>query len=358
MLHTRFLNLLAKKMAGEAAAEELHELEALMKTHLDWAYQAEQIQNLWQLKNGNSVKESELAFEQHIKKMESSGVSLSDGTSSKIFPSTNNNRKKAFLFASASVALLVITALFWFRLRHTVDEPLPSKKFSEISSPVGSKTKLILPDSSVVWLNAGSKLSYDEHFGLANRNISLAGEAFFDVKHSAVPFIISANGVHIKDLGTAFNVKAYPDEKTTETSLIRGKVEITLDKRPGELYILKPDEKLIVANEPEKIKVKPSEKKEPIAVVGNLTHTDDSTVMETSWVENKLVFQDESFADVAKKMERWYGVTIHFTDETVANYQVYGSFTKETIREALDALKIGFHFEYKIEGNDITIAQQ
>ena len=111
-----------------------------------------------------------------------------------------------------------------------------------------------------------------------------------------------------------------------------------------------------MANEPDALKTKAPEKKQPIAVLGSISHINDSTIIETSWLENQLVFQDETFADVAKKMERWYGVSISFADEKVANYHVYGSFTTESIAEALDALKIGFHFNYKMESNNITIA--
>lgn len=358
MSHTFFLNLLAKKISGEATPEELHELESVMKTNPDWAYQAEQIQNLWQYRNASDTSESTLAFEQHLEKMKTSGIDFPQPPAADAFIERSRWRiKRIFAVSVAAIAVFVVALFIWNSKNNKKDLILLSKKFSEVSSPIGSKTKLILPDSTVVWLNAGSKLTYSEHFGISNRNTVLTGEAYFDVRHSTMPFTIHANGIQIKVLGTAFNVKAYPDEKTTETSLIRGRVEITLDKRPGELYILKPNEKLIVANEPEHIIAKPSERKDPITILGNLTHIDDSTIIETSWVENKLVFEDEPFTEVAKKMERWYGVRIDFADERIADYRMHGSFTKETIKEALDALKIGFHFNYKMEGNNIMIAK-
>jgi len=361
MLHTHFLNLLAKKITSEASPGELQELEGLMKTNPDWAYQAEQIQSLWQYKNGINNTESELAFAKHLEKITASGIEFPEPPESEsIIEAPRWYRKKIYTFSIAGIVAFVIALSVWISTTNKTEPTALSKKFSEISSPIGSKTKLVLPDSSIVWLNAGSKLTYDEHFGVTNRNATLTGEAFFDVKHSNTPFIINANGVHIKDLGTAFNVKAYPDDKTIETSLIRGKVEITLDKRPGELHILEPNEKLIVSNEPERTITKSVERKEPITVLGNITHynDDDRVVVETSWVDNKLVFEDEPFSEVAKKMERWYGVAISFDDEVIAGYRMHGSFTNETIKEALDALKIGFHFNYKMEGNNITIANK
>ena len=356
MSHTFFLNLLAKKMADEASLEEVQQFESLLKANPHWAYQADQIQNLWKEEDHSSRADAEHAFQKHLIKMEEAGINLADTeTSRSVIP---NKKRKTILTGSVLLIVLIVAFSLWITNGNDNSSILQPKKYSEVSSPVGSKTKLVLPDSTVVWLNAGSKLTYNEHFGANNRNATLVGEAFFDVKKSSMPFIIHANSVQIKVLGTAFNVKAYPDEKTTETSLLRGRVEITLDKRPGELYILKPNEKLVVANEPELPKIKTLEKKVPIAVIGRITHMDDSTIIETSWVENQLIFQDETFIDVAKKMERWYKVTISFADETVANYHVYGSFTTETIAEALDALKIGFHFNYKMEGNKITIASK
>jgi ferric-dicitrate binding protein FerR (iron transport regulator) len=268
-----------------------------------------------------------------------------------------SRRKKIWIWSLATASVLAAAFLFAWRNYGTEVTPTEQKTFSEVSTKPGSKTKLVLPDSSVVWLNAGSKLTYNEQFGVKNRNATLTGEAFFEVKKTGIPFIIQTNSVQIKVLGTSFNVRSYPDEKTTETSLIHGKVEITLNNRPGEKYTLKPNEKLIIANEPEKILNKVPGKKEPLVMISSLTHLEDSTIIETSWVENKLVFRDESFADVARKMERWYGVTIEFTDEAVARYHLYGSFTRENITEALDALRIGFHFNYRIEGEKILIAK-
>jgi ferric-dicitrate binding protein FerR (iron transport regulator) len=159
-------------------------------------------------------------------------------------------------------------------------------------------------------------------------------------------------------LGTAFNVKAYPDEKTTETSLIRGSVEVTLDKRPGEHIILKPNEKLVVANEDEKAETKMDPaKKDPKVAISELTHINDTTIVETSWVHNELIFRDETFSDIAKKMERWYGVTIIIEDEKIALERLSGTLTTETVQEALNALQYSEKFHYSIKGNTILITQ-
>ncbi|MBO9681508.1 MAG: FecR family protein [Flavisolibacter sp.] len=354
MDQTLFWNLLAKKIAGEASEEELHQLESLMKQNPDWAYQAEHIQHMWQTTSGDK-QESEFAFEQHLQRMKEAGVDLQPE-----LPSINSGIKRdkvknIFAYSAAAVVVFLIAGFVWLSSNKRNVLSASEKNYSEVSSPFGSKTKLVLPDSTVVWLNAGSKLTYNEHFGITNRNTTLTGEAFFDVKKSTVPFVIRANNIQIKVLGTAFNVKAYPEDKTTETSLIHGRVEVTLDKRPGEPIVLKPNEKLIVVNE--KAEAKVEQKKDPKIVIDELTRINDTTIVETSWVRNELIFQDETFSDIARKMERWYGFTIEIRDEEIASERLSGTFTTETIQEALTALQYSTKFHYSIKGKQVTITQ-
>jgi ferric-dicitrate binding protein FerR (iron transport regulator) len=355
MDQTQFWNLLAKKIAGDASGEELQHLENLLKLNPGWAYQAEHIQDLWRNAADNK-EESQLAFEKHLQKMKEAGVDLRAEISS-IKPVVKHYKiRNIFAYSSAAIVLFLLAGFIWLNSNKKNSLSGSEKKYSEISSPFGSKTKLVLPDSTVVWLNAGSKLTYNEHFGITNRNTILIGEAFFDVKKSTVPFTIRANNIQIKVLGTAFNVKAYPEDKTTETSLIRGRVEVTLDKRPGEPIILKPNEKLIVANE--KLEAKTEvQKKDPKVVIDELTRINDTTIVETSWVHNELIFQDETFRDIANKMERWYGVTIEITDGEIAAERLSGTFTTETIQEALTALQYSTKFHYSIKGKQVTITQ-
>jgi len=242
---------------------------------------------------------------------------------------------------------------------------------SQVSTKPGSRTQIQLPDGSVVRLNSSSSLTYDKNFGRNIREVSLTGEAFFDVtKDSSHPFIIHTNVIDIKVLGTAFNVKSYPNDANTETSLIRGKVEVTVKNRANEKIYLEPNEKLVVANDnstinktsssqPEQRSNKTDLTAKPIYSVQHLTlNPVDSTIIETSWIDNRLIFQEnETFSEVALKMERWYGVQINFTSEKVAGYRPFASFKNETITQALDELKLGFKFSYKIEGNIITISQ-
>ncbi|MGZ5190133.1 MAG: FecR family protein [Flavisolibacter sp.] len=359
----RFWNLIGKKLAGEALPEELEEINELLKAHPEWLYSSEQIAKYWKNnKNNHEDYDAELAFEIHLAKLKDAGVelpALESAASDSDFiiqEKKQINYKKTLLFI---VLLFMVTAsgIIWYNYtgKRKVQE-VPSNNFSEVSTKQRS-SKLVLPDSTIVWLNSGSTLTYSENFGTINRNTKLEGEAFFEVKESTIPFLIQANGVQIKVLGTAFNVKSYPEEKTTETSLIRGKIEITLDQRPGEKFLLNPNEKLIVSTEPELKKLQRRSKTEPIVVLSGLTFTTDNTIIETSWMQNKLVFQDESFSDLTKTMERWYGVNIDIQNEKLKAERFTGTFTTETIQEALEGLQMSTPFRFTIKLNSIVITR-
>jgi ferric-dicitrate binding protein FerR (iron transport regulator) len=196
------------------------------------------------------------------------------------------------------------------------------------------------------------------------REVTLSGEGYFDVmKMKEKPFIIHTSTINIKVLGTVFNVKAYPDDKSTETSLIRGRIEVTIKNRPNDKIILSPSEKLIVENDEIIQNAKVTGKDEAgVAPVSTLMSVKklkyeggDSTVAETEWIKNRLIFRNESFAEVAVQMERWYDVDINITDTALSEIRLNGTFDDETISQALDALKEFISFHYEQNGNKIII---
>ena len=364
----RFWELLSKKLSCEANESELSELQAILSGNPDLRHTVEALSVLEnQALRIESDKETELAFERHITRLDES-----EAGSSKLYPlfftaASMQPRKGGNIrrWAISMIAILVIASCL-FIVRNIVGPrnaaAVKHAVQSQVTTKPGSKTHIQLPDGSTVWLNASSDLTYGENFGKELREVNLTGEAFFDVaKDPEHPFIIHTKVVDVKVLGTAFNVRSYPNDANTETSVIRGSVEVTVKNRENTKYYLKPNEKVIVANNVTIPEVPAAARQEtkPLVAIQSLTRYHvDSSIIETSWVENKLIFQEnESFQDVALKMERWYGVHIHFVDPEVAEYRMYGSFTTETIKQALDALKIGFNFNYKMDKDEIEISK-
>jgi len=365
----------SRKLSGEATASELTELNDLIKTESNADLYLQAITEYWNIPIETDEEFTEATYHLHLKRLKEKGFDLEAEKEKEdlqpLYVEDENDIKvrrnpKRFLLAAAFLSVIVILVLILFPSKNIADSPVSDKNLqSEISTKPGSRTKIQLPDGSSVWLNGGSKLVYDNlNFGKKIREVTLIGEGYFDiVKNREKPFIIHANKVNIKVLGTAFNVKAYPDEKNTETSLIRGSIEVTIKNRT-EKITMKPNDKLVVSNDETELNGLNSNTKKKVSVDSDvfmaMRHltlaNDESTIIETAWVDNKLVFDKESFEDVALKMEKWYGVSIRITDDQLKLQQLTGTFEKETVAEALRALKISTPiFKYEIINQQIKI---
>jgi ferric-dicitrate binding protein FerR (iron transport regulator) len=192
---------------------------------------------------------------------------------------------------------------------------------NELVVPYGSKSILTLPDGTKLWVNSGSKLSYQSDFAKSNRNIYLEGEAYFEVaKNKKLPFIVHTGNVHIRALGTAFNVKAYPEEKKIETTLVHGLLKI--DKKGlKEPIILNPKQKVIIMEEDRmplaetkvsstKQEHKPMPKSAAPIPAKILLSASSNTGKEICWTQNKLIFEKEPLESLTVMLSRRYNV--HF----------------------------------------------
>ncbi len=372
MNRDRIWTLMSRKLSGEATQAELSELDDLVKRYPDADIPVKFIHEFWAIPTESDEEFLEATFHLHSDRLKEKGFDLEinkfeTGSLNLDMPvERRRSKKKLFWFSSAVV---LTAAIVVFNLLSASKKTYSQEKVaqSEVSTKNGSRTKIQLPDGTSVWLNSSSKLVYDNtNFGSNIREVSLTGEAYFDVvKNPNKPFVIHTAKMDIKVLGTAFNVKCYPGEKTTETSLIRGSVEVTLKDRQ-EKIIMKPNEKLILNNDdikPIKQLVAKSkqaviDKVNPIIELSHLTiFPKDSTIVETGWVENRLIFSDERLDEIAKKMERWYGVSITIDNERLKKELLTGSFEKETIYQALNALQLTTAFTYKVDKDVITISK-
>jgi ferric-dicitrate binding protein FerR (iron transport regulator) len=234
----------------------------------------------------------------------------------------------------------------------------------------GARTKLVLPDGTQVWLNSNSKVKYAADFNIHSREVELEGEAYFDVvKDMQRPFIVHASSIDVRVLGTTFTIKSYPQDETIEATLLRGAIEVSGRDNPNApRVILKPDEKLVLDKHllnttasTQKVTVeagRPQPVRPDISVNPIRANIPDSEKVETAWLYNRLVFNGDSFKELAKKMERWYNVRIIFRDESLYKYRFGGAFANETVENALTALQLTAPFTYKINGDDIELFEK
>lgn len=366
MLQDRTWLLIGRKMAAEASPQELKELEDVLKRSPELHFSLQALTEIWQKNPPENRDNIEDAYQLHLNRLKfqladhpGSNYELSDN--SPLFSASKPSffQKTGFIATVLLSALLLTVAGIFYSKPSVLQAPStpPAPPIgSEISTRNGSKSSIVLPDGTKVSLNAGSKLSYDKEFGEHVRTVNLSGEAYFDVVHNAEkPFVIHTAAMDIKVLGTEFNVKSYPDESTTEASLIRGSIEVTLKDKRAEKIIMKPNEKLVVNNNNNIVEEPVTRRKgKPTlsAPIMSLAHVNyfslDSTILETSWVNNRLIFEDESFEQVATRMERWYGVEFDFEDPRVQNLRFTGNFRNETVSEALRAMQITADFGFKM----------
>ncbi|MBO9571028.1 MAG: FecR domain-containing protein [Chitinophagaceae bacterium] len=361
MLHDRTWLLYGRKIANEATTEELLELDEILKANPDLHFTLQMLGQSTQKSEELNIFQINKAYNAHLEKLNASNFespldeSFEEQPSGETFP--QKSVKRPYIIGSILAAAAII--IFFLVPTDPKTTSLPEPK-SEVSTKNGSRTYIVLPDGTKVWLNSKSKVTYDKEFGEKSREIVLTGEAYFDVaRDPRKPFIIHTAAMDIRVLGTEFNVKSYPNDPTTETSLIKGSIEVTLNERKAEKIILKPNEKLVVTKEEAATQVRENAKEEkPIISLSHLNYfSQDSTIMETSWVRNELVFEDESFADLAATMERWYGVTFRFENNNKEKLRFTGKFREETIDEALRAMKITADFNYSINNNIVTITE-
>jgi transmembrane sensor len=373
MTEERFWLLLSARLAGEATPEELHELETYLEENPSEQIRAGAIGNIWSVNQSASDDYKEAAFNKHLQRMSnhfSEPVLQYEAEQAAEQQATEKMpRKKSVLrivgWMTAAAAAAVIG---WFAYCYF---PFSSVKNSNalaqntVSTKRGSKSKIQLPDGTQVWLNADSKITYNENFQGKIREVQLSGEAFFDVVHDEErPFVIHTNVIDVKVLGTAFNVRSYADEKNTETSLIRGSVEITLRNNPDKKIILKPNDKLIVDNmearadsgSPDIVRQKHSNNRASLLTLGKVNFKENETsALETLWVKNKLAFDKETFEEIALKIERWYDVKVNITDNKIRKTEFSAVFEDEDLEQVMEALRMTGNFHYDINKREVTI---
>lgn len=228
--------------------------------------------------------------------------------------------------AILTIPLLLSTVYFYQKNKSLNSEYFSSvsqeQKINTFQALPGAKTQVVLPDGSIVWLNSGSSILCPTMFDSKSRNVELKGEAYFEVvKNEKVPMIVTAGNIKVKVYGTKFNLHAYAGEDKIETTLVDGKVSILTGDSKNE-YLLTPGNRAVYDLHKKYLKFEKVQNMD--AFIG--------------WKEGKLLFHDENFADIIKKLERWYNVDIQLSDVSLGKYTLYATFFDENIEQVLQIL--------------------
>jgi len=354
--------LISRSISGEATVEEERELQQSLQKDAALQQQYELMKRMWVA----NYKEADENINENEKQNISRILKLARQESLQeevpvISPKTN---RRFFIGLSAAAVLLFITVGIWLFNKKNVAQK--SINTQTLVAENGSRTRTILPDGSTVWLNAGSHISFNQNFTGKTREVTLDGEAYFDVvKQPQRPFIVHVSGYDIRVLGTAFNVKSYPTDKTVETTLLRGLVQVTKQGNTSEKPIfIHPNEKLIVNKIAANNEINLPYSDKPVATAANTdfiiknldTSQSEKEKIETAWVYNRLEFKGDNFEELAKKLERWYNISIVFKDDAVKRLNFYGSFETETAQQAFEALKSAASFNYSIYNQTVIVS--
>ncbi len=340
--HDRVIELMARKMGGTATPKEVEELARLLSINPGYSWLAEVVASL----KGNA---------EHVE-MNVPGAELAQSGWANLAERMNaepEKRGRIRWMGRAAAAVLFVLAgtgiLGYYRWgRRPVETAV--KRTAEVG--YGGKSMLVLGDGTKVWLNAGSRLIYPASFTGKTREVQLDGEAMFDVAQQAhQPFFVHTGKITVRVLGTRFDVKAYREDAQVSATLISGKIQVIMNEEPEKKILLSPHEKLTVMN-----------------VTGNAERRDDPAKenelryqvqflaqAEMDWVNNRMVFNNESFDEVARQMERRYAVHIEFGNAILRQQHVSGIFEKENLSQALEILKMTTRFNYKIDSNVVKL---
>ncbi len=273
----------------------------------------------------------------------------------------------------AAVILIAFSAggvLFWFAGKNSTT-PV-SQSINKLVVPLGSRALFTLSDGTVVTLNAGSTINVSRDYGIKNRIVQLDGEGYFNIaRDTNNPFVVQTPFLSVRALGTEFNIKAYSVDRTIETTLVSGSVQIEPVKEinQGKITVLKPNQKItfykedsvFISGPGENEKEAPSRaesvKKIRTASPARLVTEDVNVDPVTSWKENRWIFEQQSLAQIAVDLERKFDVQIVFNSEKLKSYRFTGTILAEPIEQVLVALSMTAPINYRIRGRVVTLSE-
>lgn len=238
--------------------------------------------------------------------------------------------KVIWIRSLAAVAAVLIIALLVSTLSPSQLNPKRIGNMQVFSVPLGSRSKVVLADGSIVNLNSGSELQFPATFSSENRTVNLTGEAFFNVKADKQhPFTVKTKDFDVKVTGTKFNVCSYSDNSYATATLAEGVIALKMNSNS------------------EVVKVDPGIKFQLDRRSNAHSLADADIESEIAWKDDQFIFKNIPFPELAKRLERWYDVKLNYTDKSLQNFNFTGKFkNQETIWQVLDALKLTSPIDY------------
>ncbi|MEO5602419.1 MAG: FecR domain-containing protein [Cyclobacteriaceae bacterium] len=205
-------------------------------------------------------------------------------------------------------------------------------------NPKGQKSKISLPDGSIVYLNGASNISYAPNFSTSKREIILSGEAFFEVaKDSLRPFVVIADKLITTALGTSFNIKAYPEDQEVSISLLTGGVSVQQQDSVDPALFLNPGEAAGLSH------------------AGILIRKEFNYEQDILWKDGILYFKETRLKEAFQRLEKWYGVSFNLQNLPRRPVIITGKFDNENLNNVLLSLSYTSNFTYSIKNEEVVV---
>ncbi len=323
MLSRRIKKIAKKYIAGKASRREIEIL-------FSWYDDADSQEETSTTTPGNGSTELKERMRGRIRE------AIGQAPAQSVAIKTNNGKK--YLMAAALIGAIAVGS--WFLLPEHNTMPAVDK-LCKYSVPKKQRSRIVLPDSSVVWLNSDSYIQYNEDKKSHMREVVLKGEAFFDVKHDASkPFVVLAHGTVTKVIGTAFNIKAYDDSRNIQVTVTRGKVQV--QKQGKILATLTPNQQVTVQAE-----------------TGIAKEQAVKAEVFTSWAKGAIEFNNDTFEEIAAVLNRRFNTQIVFASEKLKNCRFIAGFDEgvpvEKIITLLCKTNPNISWSYSEDGKAIVI---
>ena len=305
--------LISRYLNGKCSAEEQNELIAWIEESPSNSKEYFEIKDTWDsLQNSREAAGEQLALfykNQYAKAYET---------------------KRIWIRSLSAIAAVLLVGLLATVLLPSKSGENKSANLQVFSVPLGSRSKVVLADGSIVNLNSGSELQFSSSFSPENRIVNLSGEAFFNVKTDKEhPFTVKTKDFDVKVTGTKFNVCSYNDNNYSTATLAEGIISLKMNKNS------------------EIVKVEPGNKFQVDRKNDEHTLVEADVESEIAWKDDEFIFRNIPFPELAKRLERWYDVRLNYQDTRLQNYNFTGKFkNQETIWQVLDALKLISPIDY------------
>lgn len=325
----KYIDLLDRFIKGDILPEE----EMILKEWLHSGTSSTEIE-LFYKERWEREKTNGMPYEQQLKILKKL---KSDISNDKIQAKKRLFTHKWIPYAAA-IMLCILTGISSYI--YVKEKTITDTKEYTILADKGQRSTILLPDGSKVWLNSHTKISYSSDYGKKQRNVSLTGEAYFEVAEDKnCPFIVNASEMQVEVLGTTFNIRAYKEDKEIVATLFSGKIQASIGDKS---VVLRPDQYVSFNRNERKL----------------TTHTSDNPSYARMWRDNELAFESQTLGEIAIILNRIYNVHLEFKSEKIKQYRFSGVIKNNSLDNVIEIISLTAPILYESKGDTIVLSEK